>query len=92
MGLKENYQPKNGFIVVKLQEESETLKNGIKIQDTRGKRDIVCGTCLLVEEKYKVPANALVWFPIYAASQIKLNGQTYLILPFEDVMLIEKVD
>lgn len=89
--MKEFYTPKNGFIVLKLFVENEVLANGIKLQDTRGKRDIVAGSCLLAEEKYKIPNRALCWFPIYAASPIKLNGENYLIVPFEDIMLIENI-
>ena len=91
MDLKQNYVAKNGYVVIRLMKEEETLVNGIKIQDTRGKRDIVCGTCMLAEDKYKIPTHALVWFPIYAASPIKLEGESFLILPYDDIMLIERI-
>ena len=91
MDLKQSYSAKNGYVVISLMKEEETLANGIKIQDTRGKRDIICGTCMLAEEKFKIPARALVWFPVYAASPIKLDGETFWVLPYEDIMLIEKV-
>lgn len=91
MNLEENYKTKNGYVIIRPVQDKETLANGIKFQDTRGKRDIICGTCMLAEEKFKIPQRALVWFPVYAASPIKLEGETFLILPFDDVMLIEKV-
>lgn len=91
MDLKQSYSAKNGFVVIRLMKEEETLANGVKIQDTRGKRDIICGTCMLAEDKFKIPARALVWFPVYAASPIKLEGEVFWVLPFEDIMLIEKV-
>jgi co-chaperonin GroES (HSP10) len=91
MELKQNYIAKNDYVVVKVVNTEETLGNGIKIQDTRGKRDIACGVCLLAEDKHKIPSHALVWFPIYAASPIKLEGENLLILPYEDIMLIERV-
>ena len=91
MDLKQNYSTKNGYVVIKTVNTEETLGNGIRIQDTRGKRDIVCGTCLLAEDKFNIPDHALVWFPIYAASPIKLDGENLLIIPYEDIMLVEKV-
>ena len=91
MDLKQHYVAKNGYVVIRLMNSEETLGNGIKIQDTRGKRDIVCGTCMLAEDKHKIPAHALVWFPVYAASPIKLAGENFLIVSYEDIMLIEKV-
>lgn len=91
MELKDNYMTKNGFVIVKNYTKNETLRNGIKIQDTRGKRDIVCATCLLAEERFKIPYNALVWFPLYAANSIVLEDEEFLVLPFDDIMLIERV-
>lgn len=90
--LEKSFKAKNNNIVVQLFDETETLANGIKLQDTRGKRDIVAGTCLLAEEKCKIPKFALVWFPLYSANLIKLSGETLFIVNFDDIILIEKVE
>lgn len=90
--LDKNFKAKNNNLVVQLFDETETLANGIKLQDTRGKRDIVAGTCLLAEEKCKIPKLALVWFPLYSANLIKLGGETLFIVNFDDIILIEKTE
>ena len=89
--LKEQYAIKNGYILTKVYTKDETLANGIKFQDTRGKRDIISATCLLAEDKYKIPEHALVYFPLYAALDFKLDGENYLLVNFDDVILVEKV-
>ena len=89
--LNDYYTMQNKNILVSLQEGYTACKNGIVVQETRGKKDIVVGICEASQPGLKIPNRALVWFPHYAGLPMTLNGKNYLVVNHEDVIMIEKV-
>lgn len=82
----------NNNCLVKLKSDSKIMGNGISVKETRGKRDIVSGTIL--EYDAGKPSHFLnkgltIWFPLYAATAIVMEGVEYLIVNFNDIMIIE---
>jgi co-chaperonin GroES (HSP10) len=91
LNLNEFYAMQNKNILVSLKEGRNTLRNGITVQETRGRKDIVVGICEAAPAGLKIPTRALVWFPHYAGLPIVLDGKGYLVVNYEDVLIIEKV-
>ena len=86
-----NYTMLNNFLLVETPEDTKTLGNGLALKETRGKRDIVCARTVSaskdVTEKTGLKVGTLIWFPLYAASSIDLNGKQYLVVDFSDVIM-----
>lgn len=80
---------KNVLVSVKL--ERKTLQNGISVQDTRGRKDIVEGIVEASHPSLKFSNRALVWFPMYAALPITVAGKQYVIVNYEDIIMSERV-
>lgn len=89
--LNDYYTMQNKNVLVSLQEGRTACKNGIVVQETRGKKDIVVGICEASQPGLKIPNRALVWFPHYAGLPMTLNGKNYLVVNHEDIIMIEKV-
>jgi co-chaperonin GroES (HSP10) len=85
------YVMHNKNILVTLREDRKVLNNGISVQDTRGRKDIVIGIVEAAHPSLKFPYRVLVWFPMYAGLPIQLDGKQYLIVNYEDVIMSEKV-
>ena len=69
----------------------EVLQNGIAVQDTRGRKDIVVGIVECSHPSLKFSNRALVWFPMYAGLPIQLAGKQYLVVNYDDIIMSEKV-
>jgi co-chaperonin GroES (HSP10) len=89
--LNDYYTMQNKNVLVSLQEGHTACKNGIVVQESRGKKDIVVGICEASQPGLKIPNRALVWFPHYAGLPMTLNGKNYLVVNHEDIIMIEKV-
>ena len=89
--LNDYYTMQNKNVLVSLQEGRTACKNGLVVQETRGKKDIVVGICEASQPGLKIPNRALVWFPHYAGLPMSLNGKNYLVVNHEDIIMIEKV-
>lgn len=89
--LNDYYTMQNKNVLVSLQEGRTACKNGIVVQETRGKKDIVVGICEASQPGLKIPNRALIWFPQYAGLPMTLNGRNYLVVNHEDIIMIEKV-
>ena len=89
--MNEWYVMHNKNVLVSLKEDRKVLNNGISVQDTRGRKDIVVGTIECSHPSLKFPNRALVWFPMYAGLQIQLAGKQYLIVNYDDIIMSEKI-
>lgn len=93
--LSDWYKPANKNIIVTLWDGVVSLGNGVRVQEERGKKDIVCG---IVELAENIPEQSLVYFPMFAASPIKIithnDGldatKNYYAVNFEDIILVSK--
>ena len=85
------YVMHNKNLLVSMFEDRKVLQNGISVQDTRGRKDIVVGIVEAAHPSLKFPYRVLVWFPMYAGLPIQLDGKQYLIVNYEDVIMSEKV-
>jgi hypothetical protein len=82
---------KNKYLLVTPFEKQKVLANGLNIKEARGKRDIIIGVIEASEPGLKLPEKAVCWFPIYAGSAVLVGEKEYLAVPFEDVIMIERV-
>jgi co-chaperonin GroES (HSP10) len=85
----ENITMLNGFIAVILNGDKKTLGNGLTITETRGRRDIVTGT-IAMSENSDLPCGSRVWFPLYAATIVLINGEPYHIVKCDDLMMVSR--
>jgi co-chaperonin GroES (HSP10) len=77
----------NDNLLVELVNETTILGNGLAVKETRGKRDIVYGT--IVECECGLEKGMKVWFPLYAANPITINGKSLLIVALDDIIMVE---
>ena len=89
--MNEWYVMHNKNVLVSLREDRKVLNNGISVQDTRGRKDIVVGIIECSHPSLKFPNRALVWFPMYAGLPIQLSGKQYLVVNYDDIIMSEKV-
>ena len=89
--LVELYKALNKNLLISVIDQKK-LQNGINVKETRGRKDIIIGIVELAEEKLKLPQKCMCWFPLYAGIPISLEGKSYLIVPYDDLVMIEKVD
>lgn len=80
----------NRFLLVETPEETKTLGNGLALKETRGKRDIVYARIVCAAEDTGLAAGTLIWFPLYAATAMDLEGKQYLVVDFNDVIMYTK--
>lgn len=80
----------NDFILIKLEAEKTQLSNGLNVKETRGKRDIVQGTVVAtvegIDPKF-LGAGDIVLFPLYAANQVTIDDQDYVVVAYKDLIL-----
>ena len=91
MNLNEVVCMKNKYLLISPMDKQKTLSNGLNIRETRGKRDIIVGVIEASESGLKLPEKAICWFPLYAGSEVQVGDKTLLAVPFEDVIMIERV-
>ena len=94
---KVNVQPLNDKIVVKRLEAEETSKGGIVLPDAakeKPKEGVVdsVGSGRLLESgkraEFQVKEKDRVIFSSYAGTEVKLNGEDYLIMNEDDVLAV----
>ena len=94
---KLNIRPLNDKIVVKRVEAEEKTKGGIVLPDTakeKPKEGVVMalGTGKLLENgeraTFQVKAKDRVIFSSYAGTEVKIDGEEYLILNEDDVLAV----
>ena len=97
MATKLNIRPLNDKIVVKRVEAEEKTKGGIVLPDTakeKPKEGVVMslGNGKLLDSgeraKFQVKEKDRVIFSSYAGTEIKIEGQEYLILNEDDVLAV----
>jgi Na+-transporting NADH:ubiquinone oxidoreductase subunit NqrC len=71
----------NNKLVVQELTNQQTLANGIKVQEARGKKDIIKAKIIIPQ------SNKIVWYPIYAALPLSLDGETYQVIDKSDIIL-----
>lgn len=87
------YKMTNKFYLVELMEENKVLTNGLTVKETRGKRDIVTGKVITGDYTPEFPTSDgyLIWFPLYAANPITVDGKTLLVVHQDDIIMVEGV-
>lgn len=83
----ENYTTHNSKLIIKQLNLTTTLNNGIVIQETRGKKDILVGEVILTSPELDIKKGDWVWFPEYASLPIALDNQSYYVIDYQDVIL-----
>jgi len=92
-----NVRPLHDRILVRRIEEKETIKGGIIIPDTAKEKPqegevIAVGNGKLVENGSKVPldvkAGDRILFGKYSGTDIRIDGQEYLILREDEVLAV----
>lgn len=78
----------NKNIVVKINELA-TMDNGIQIQETRGKRDIVSGIVVDADTTCGLEPGKKIYFPYYAAINFAVKGDDLWIVNLNDVIMVE---
>ncbi len=74
-----------GNVLIEPITQATNLGNGLQINnETQSRKDIVTG--LVIDGSYK---DAVVYFPLYAASPLTYNGINYLILNEQDILAID---
>ena len=86
-----NYTVINNKLIVKPLENKTTLKNGITIQETRGKKDILSGEVVLAPEDSTL-VGTTVYYPEFASIPIVLEGNHLLVIDLQDVIIIQRED
>lgn len=79
----------NGYIAVILSDDKKTLGNGLTITETRGRRDIVTGTIAMSEDS-DLPCGSRVWFPLYAATGVLIDGELHYVLKRDDLIMVSR--
>ncbi len=92
-----NIRPLHDRIIVKRMQEEEKTKGGIIIPDTAKEKPfegkvIAVGDGKVKEDGTKVPMEVKkgdkILFSKYAGSEVKIDGEDYLIMKEEDVLAI----
>ena len=83
------YRTLNNKIIIKQINLSTQLGNGIVIQETRGKKDILVGE-VIISSTTDIKEGDLVWFPEYAALPITLNNKSYNVIDYSDIILTKE--
>jgi chaperonin GroES len=95
--MRMNVRPLNDRLLIRRIEEKETVKGGIIIPDTAKEKPqegevIAVGNGKILENGTKVPmdvkAGDKVLFGKYSGTDIKIDGQEYLILREDEVLAI----
>lgn len=84
-----NYTIINNKLLVKPLENKTTLGNGMVIQETRGKKDILSGEVVLSPEGLDLE-DKIIYYPEFASIPIVLSGNHLVVVDLDDVILIEE--
>lgn len=76
----------NKHIIIDLK-QTTSLGNGLSLKETRGKRDIVSGIVTLADPSVGLAVGDHIWFPLYAANEIVIDGKQYLVVNIQDVIM-----
>ena len=77
-----------GNVLIEPTTQATNLGNGLQINnETQSRKDVVTG--IVVDGEYK---DAVVYFPLYAASPLTYNGINYLILNEQDILAYDSTD
>lgn len=77
----------NNNTLVKLQNQSTTLGNGLNINnETQNRKDIVTG---IVVQSTDPNITNTVWFPLYAASMITTSDGELYIINNDDILAVD---
>lgn len=83
----------NKFWLIELQEENKVLTNGLTVKETRGKRDIVSGKVIIGDwhgtNQFPAADGYTVYFPLYAANPITIEGKTLFVVHQDDIIMVE---
>lgn len=82
----EKYQALNKKLIVKPLEAVTKLGNGMIIQETRGKKDILVGKVILSSTP-DIKEGDQVWYPEYSALPIALDGNEYAVIDYSDIII-----
>ncbi len=85
-----NFKPLHNRLVVQRLEDSETTPGGIVIPDAAREAPSRGVVVAAGEEAKYVSEEDVVLFSKYAGNEVDLDGETYLIVSEDDVMLILK--
>lgn len=88
--MPEEIRPLGGRVLVQVVEEESVTKSGLVIPDT-AKEKPQRGEVIAVgddEETIKVTPGDLILFAKYAGTELKLNGEDYLILDAADLLAV----
>ena len=79
----------NEHLIVRNSADKSTLGNGIVIQETRGKKDIVKAEVIISPEEYGdvIKQGDTVWYPEFAALPIILDGEHLNVIEYADIIL-----
>lgn len=83
----------NKFWLVRLEDELKQLSNGLTVKETRGKRDIVTGKVISGDYSSEFPCadGYIIWFPLYAANPITVDGESLLVVHQDDIIMVEDI-
>ena len=77
-----------GNVLIEPTTQATNLGNGLQINnETQSRKDVVTG--IVIDGEYK---DAVVYFPLYAASPLTYNGINYLILNEQDILAYDSAD
>lgn len=88
--MREEIRPLGARVLVQLVEEESVTKSGLVIPDT-AKEKPQRGEVIAVgddEETIKITPGELILFAKYAGTELKLNGEDYLILDAADLLAV----
>ena len=81
----------NDKLLIKQINQATNLGNGLQISnETQNRKDIVAGIIVDCMEEDKVGKK--VFFPLYSALPLSYEGENYLVINVEDVLVIEVND
>lgn len=82
--MTQNYKAANGKLVVKQLSNEQQFDNGLKVNEARGKKDIVKGEIVIP------PSHKIVYYPLLAVLPLSLEGEMYDVIEKTDVILIQE--
>jgi len=78
-------------LLVKQLNQSTNLGNGLQISnETQNRKDIVVGIIVDCMEENKIGKK--IFFPLYSALPLSYEGENYLVIDTDDVLVIEVND
>lgn len=81
----------NDKLLIKQLNQATNLGNGLQISnETQNRKDIVVGIVVDCMERDKIGSK--VFFPLYSALPLSYEGENYLVINVEDVLVIEVND